>query len=127
MAATDVADAPATKPAPKRIKPSQIALGIGTSHGPQLSTPPEEWGQRASADRRNSELAFRGAELMPAPSGNGYEVEWLYHSTRIAEQAASVASQDHDGVRMLMSFKCGVAVRRHFEVAQFACQIRLSK
>jgi hypothetical protein len=41
---------------------AQIALGIGTSHGPQLSTPPEEWGQRASADRRNSELAFRGAD-----------------------------------------------------------------
>lgn len=41
---------------------AQIALGIGTSHGPQLSTQPEEWGQRASADRRNSELAFRGAD-----------------------------------------------------------------
>ena len=26
---------------------AQIALGIGTSHGPQLSTPPQEWGQRA--------------------------------------------------------------------------------
>ena len=41
---------------------AQIALGIGTSHGPQLSTPPEEWGQRASADRRNPALAFRGGD-----------------------------------------------------------------
>jgi 3-O-methylgallate 3,4-dioxygenase len=41
---------------------AQIALGIGTSHGPQLSTPPEEWGQRAAADRRNPALAFRGAD-----------------------------------------------------------------
>ena len=41
---------------------AQIALGVGTSHGPQLSTPPEEWGQRASADRRNPALAFRGAD-----------------------------------------------------------------
>jgi hypothetical protein len=41
---------------------AQIALGIGTSHGPQLSTPPQEWGQRASADRRNPELAFRGGD-----------------------------------------------------------------
>jgi Catalytic LigB subunit of aromatic ring-opening dioxygenase len=41
---------------------AQIALGIGTSHGPQLSTPPQEWGQRASADRRNPALAFRGAD-----------------------------------------------------------------
>jgi 3-O-methylgallate 3,4-dioxygenase len=41
---------------------AQIALGIGTSHGPQLSTPPEEWGQRAAADRRNPALAFRGGD-----------------------------------------------------------------
>ena len=41
---------------------AQIALGIGTSHGPQLSTPAEEWGQRASADRRNPALSFRGAD-----------------------------------------------------------------
>lgn len=36
-----------------------ITLGFGTSHAPQLSTPPEQWGQRAIADRRNLELAFR--------------------------------------------------------------------
>ena len=51
---------------------AEIALGIGTSHGPQLSTPPEEWGQRAAADRRNPALAFRGADYsfdraQPAP------------------------------------------------------------
>ncbi len=39
---------------------AHIGLGIGTSHAPQLSTPPEEWGQRARADRRNPALAFRG-------------------------------------------------------------------
>ena len=41
---------------------AQITLGIGTSHGPQLSTPPEEWGQRAVADHRNPALAFRGGD-----------------------------------------------------------------
>lgn len=41
---------------------AQIALGVGTSHGPQLSTPPGEWGQRAAADRRNPALVFRGAD-----------------------------------------------------------------
>jgi hypothetical protein len=41
---------------------AQIALGIGTSHAPQLSTPPEEWGQRARADHRNTALAFRGGD-----------------------------------------------------------------
>ncbi len=39
---------------------AKIALGIGTSHGPQLSTPAEEWGQRAASDRRNPALAYRG-------------------------------------------------------------------
>lgn len=38
---------------------AKIILGIGTSHGPMLSTPPEEWGQRALADRRGG----RGHEL----------------------------------------------------------------
>ncbi|HEX3515624.1 MAG TPA: hypothetical protein VHT26_16645 [Trebonia sp.] len=41
---------------------AEIALGIGTSHGPQLSTPAEEWGQRAAADRRNPALSFRGGD-----------------------------------------------------------------
>lgn len=41
---------------------AEIVLGVGTSHGPQLSTPPQEWGQRAAADRRNTALAFRGAD-----------------------------------------------------------------
>ena len=39
---------------------AKIVLGIGTSHGPLLNTPPEEWGQRAEADRRNPQLFFRG-------------------------------------------------------------------
>src|SRR5690554_5211651 len=41
---------------------AEIVLGIGTSHGPLLNTPPEEWGQRAKADRRNPALAFRGKD-----------------------------------------------------------------
>ena len=41
---------------------AQIALGIGTSHAPQLSTPPADWNQRAGADRRNQALAFRGGD-----------------------------------------------------------------
>lgn len=41
---------------------ARIGLGIGTSHAPQLSTPPQEWGQRAQADHRNPALAFRGRD-----------------------------------------------------------------
>lgn len=39
---------------------AQIVLGIGTSHGPMLSTPPDQWGQRIAADKANRAHAFRG-------------------------------------------------------------------
>jgi catalytic LigB subunit of aromatic ring-opening dioxygenase len=39
---------------------SDIVLGIGASHGPLLSTPPEQWDQRAAADRANKSHWFRG-------------------------------------------------------------------
>src|SRR5919205_1104258 len=39
---------------------AEIVLGIGTSHGPLLNTPSEQWGQRAEADRRNPSLYYRG-------------------------------------------------------------------
>ncbi|GAA3767437.1 hypothetical protein GCM10022225_62290 [Plantactinospora mayteni] len=41
---------------------AEIVVGIGTSHGPLLNTPPDQWGQRAAADRRNPALAFRGSD-----------------------------------------------------------------
>jgi 3-O-methylgallate 3,4-dioxygenase len=40
---------------------AQLVLGIGSSHGPMLSMPPEVWSQRSEADRRNRELYFRGS------------------------------------------------------------------
>lgn len=44
---------------------AQIILGMATSHGPMLSTPWEEWGQRVVADKRAApgtghELYFKG-------------------------------------------------------------------
>ncbi|MTV27507.1 hypothetical protein FTX61_19120 [Nitriliruptoraceae bacterium ZYF776] len=39
---------------------AELVLGLGTSHGPLLNTPPDQWGQRARADRANPALAFRG-------------------------------------------------------------------
>src|SRR5437870_12274280 len=39
---------------------AEIVLGIGTSHGPLLSTPPEQWDLRAKADRANKQHAYRG-------------------------------------------------------------------
>jgi len=39
---------------------AEIVLGIGSSHGPLLSTPPEQWDLRAKADRANKSHWFRG-------------------------------------------------------------------
>ena len=39
---------------------AEIVLGIGSSHGPLLSTPPEQWDLRAAADRANKNHAYRG-------------------------------------------------------------------
>lgn len=39
---------------------AKIVLGMATSHGPMLSTPPEQWGERVVADRRSAELYFHG-------------------------------------------------------------------
>lgn len=39
---------------------AKIVLGIGSSHGPLLSTPPEQWNLRAQADRENKRHWFRG-------------------------------------------------------------------
>jgi hypothetical protein len=39
---------------------AEIVLGIGSSHGPLLSTPPEQWDLRAKADRENKQHAYRG-------------------------------------------------------------------
>src|ERR1044071_6254276 len=39
---------------------AEIVLGIGTSHGPLLSTPPEQWDLRAKADLTNKQHYYRG-------------------------------------------------------------------
>ncbi len=39
---------------------AQLVLGIGTSHGPMLATPPELWHLRADADRKNARHFYRG-------------------------------------------------------------------
>jgi 3-O-methylgallate 3,4-dioxygenase len=39
---------------------ARITLGLGTSHGPMLSTGPEIWPQRVKADRANPQHFYRG-------------------------------------------------------------------
>src|SRR5437660_9578031 len=57
---------------------AKIVLGMATSHGPLLSTPPEQWGERVKADRANPALWFRGTPykydaLERLRSGEGLE------------------------------------------------------
>jgi hypothetical protein len=40
---------------------ARIVGAFGVSHGPLLTTPPDQWHQRASADMRNPRHAYRGA------------------------------------------------------------------
>src|SRR3954447_1161822 len=42
---------------------AKLVLGVATSHGPMLSTPWQEWGQRVQADKRSSELWFKGKNV----------------------------------------------------------------
>src|ERR687887_1346417 len=39
---------------------AEIILGLASSHGPLLSTPPDQWHFRAKADRENRQHWFRG-------------------------------------------------------------------
>jgi len=39
---------------------AKILLGVGSSHGPMLSTPPDMWHLRAEADRKNPRHFYRG-------------------------------------------------------------------
>jgi len=62
---------------------AEIVLGMGSSHGPLLSTPPEQWDLRAGADRANKNHWYRGktydyeallkelgvSRFIPKPSG----------------------------------------------------------
>lgn len=57
---------------------ARIVLGLATSHGPMLTTPPEQWDQRVNFDRKYSEHAFRGRTydfdgLVKLRAGEGLE------------------------------------------------------
>jgi hypothetical protein len=54
---------------------ARISFGLGTSHGPMLSIPPENWSDRVSADRENPQHFYQGAtytfdELVELQKGN---------------------------------------------------------
>ena len=68
---------------------AKIVLGIATSHGPLLSTPPEQWGERVKADRANPALWFRGTPYK-------YDaLEQLRSGQGLEQKSALPARQDH--------------------------------
>ncbi len=68
---------------------AKIVLGIGTSHGSMLSTPPADWDGRAAADRRNKALAFRGGTY------NFDQLFTLRHAEDFAARNSPRARQAH--------------------------------
>ena len=70
---------------------ARIVLGLATSHGPLLSTPPEHWGERAKADRANKELWFRG-EIVPFEALEVMRAEEdLPHKSSLSERSVRFA------------------------------------
>ena len=70
---------------------AKIVLGLATSHGPLLTTPPEHWDERAKADRANKELWFRG-EIHPFDALEAMRAgEGLQHKSSLEERSARFA------------------------------------
>src|SRR3954447_6872226 len=92
---------------------ADIVLGIGSSHGPLLSTPPEQWDLRAKADRKNKSHWFRGKT---------YDYPSL-----LAERAPGFADEVTVEVRRDRFMKCRTALealgRKFTEVAPDAVVI----
>lgn len=92
---------------------AEIVLGIGASHGPLLSTPPEKWDLRAKADRENKSHWFRG---------KSYDYESL-----LKERAPGFASEVEVDVRRERFARCRAAMeeltRKFGEVAPDAVVI----
>jgi 3-O-methylgallate 3,4-dioxygenase len=83
--------------APKESSVAKIVLGMGTSHGPMLSTPPDGWGLRVPADRVNKHH-FKGRtwtfdELVEARRGERLDKEITQDvwNRRHAECRAAIA------------------------------------
>lgn len=75
---------------------AKIVLGMATSHGPMLSTPPEQWGERVVADKRSSELYFHGKpykydDLASLRAGENLAAEITPDKWRARHQACTQA------------------------------------
>jgi hypothetical protein len=65
---------------------AQIVLGVGTSHSPQLSSPPEIWHDHAARDRRNTFLVAQDGEVY-AFDQLPLRPEWAIDESRLTVEA----------------------------------------
>ena len=76
---------------------AEIVLGIGSSHGPLLSTPPEQWDLRAKADRENKSHWYRGRtydyESLLKERAPGFANEITSRPGAIASRSAAAPSK----------------------------------
>ena len=77
---------------------AEIVLGLGTSHGPMLHTPPEQWGLRVEADKASKALCYKG-KLYDFPTlvslrkpGFGQEMQLEEQKRRLARCRAAIAA-----------------------------------
>src|SRR5687768_18099861 len=74
---------------------ADIVFGLGSSHGPLLSTPPEQWDLRAKADRANKQHYFRGKtydyEALLAARAPGFANEAALETRRERHARCQVA------------------------------------
>src|SRR6266516_2592504 len=77
---------------------ADIVIGLASSHGPLLSTPPDQWNLRAKADRENRQHWFRG---------KAYDFDGL-----LRERAPGFASQIDPETRQERYARC----RRAMEI-----------
>ena len=66
---------------------AEIVLGMWTTHGPTLSSTPEQWTLRVSADRKKTDHPFRGQRY------NFDELVALRKDENLAEQASLAERQ----------------------------------
>ena len=78
---------------------AKIVLGMGTSHGPMLSTPWKEWGQRVNFDKSKHDHNFRGAAydfdgLVKLRQGDHFESEITEEKWKSRHAACQTAIEE---------------------------------
>jgi hypothetical protein len=81
---------------------ARIVLGLATSHGPMLTTPPDNWDQRVNFDRKFTEHAFKGKtynfeQLVKLRAGEGLDrqiTNTMWHDRHARCQRAISALAD---------------------------------